>query len=733
MKNTFRRLFSITLSIMMLLTAFPVAEITANADSVGTFSIETTEVVFGKFKLTVFVENGAEIDGFEQILIYDSDVISATKQANPVNGMGDFSNINKDIILYHVASSKLIAAYNIDTPGQVIAAFRFSESLNTNDKVALYTVFFETKDKSAEYTDFTLYTKKDGELTPADKLATLKADVSDRIGDADSDGYITTNDARVAFRASVGLEDVPVNVDVDRDGEITASDARTLLRVSIGLETLYVHSAFDMPEAPDAVSSGKISVKSEKTENGTVKVSLVAKDYADFTNADWKLTYDPAVLKIKDKPVSGTGVYGDFMSAAHTKWEAMSLYNTTDLGEIIIGFIFKETLGTNDETVFCTVEFDITDQNAKETKISLILNNGATEDSIDVDIHNHSYTSAVTKEATCKEKGIKTFTCTVCKTSYTEDIPVLNTHSYTSAVTKEATCKEKGIKTFTCTVCETSYTEDIPVLNTHSYTSIVTKEATCKEKGITTLTCSTCGNTITAEIPMITTHKYASAVTKEATCKDKGILTFTCEICADSFTNEIPVITVHSFGEWTVTAPATYEKAGTTERTCAVCSFKETKEIAKLEYTEIILPENESIIAADKETILSAPGITIEELIIKNHGNITIKDKDGNSVKNSDFLKSGMIITLTDNNNVVIDTKTVIVPGDNNGDGEITASDARNALRASVELDKLNNWQTTASDLNEKEEGKLTAADARFILRASVGLEDLKSWISSVI
>ncbi len=46
--------------------------------------------------------------------------------------------------------------------------------------------------------------------------------------------------------------------------------------------------------------------------------------------------------------------------------------------------------------------------------------------------HTHSYTSKVTKEATCTETGIKTYTCS-CGNSYTETIPVKG-HTYVNGI-----------------------------------------------------------------------------------------------------------------------------------------------------------------------------------------------------------------------------------------------------------------------------------------------------------
>lgn len=71
----------------------------------------------------------------------------------------------------------------------------------------------------------------------------------------------------------------------------------------------------------------------------------------------------------------------------------------------------------------------------------------------------------------------------------------------------------------------------------------------------------------------------------------------------------------------------------------------------------------------------------------------------------------------------VIFSASAAAAGDVDGNGSVTAADARLALRASVNLEKLTAAQTKAADIDGK--AGVTAADARLILRASVGLEVL--------
>lgn len=71
-----------------------------------------------------------------------------------------------------------------------------------------------------------------------------------------------------------------------------------------------------------------------------------------------------------------------------------------------------------------------------------------------------------------------------------------------------------------------------------------------------------------------------------------------------------------------------------------------------------------------------------------------------------------------------------IVYGDLNGDGEITAADARIVLRASAQLETLTDAQKIAADVVK--DGEIHANDARRILRLSAQLISAEELVSEV-
>lgn len=126
-------------------------------------------------------------------------------------------------------------------------------------------------------------------------------------------------------------------------------------------------------------------------------------------------------------------------------------------------------------------------------------------------------------------------------------------HEYdVGKITQKPTCIEHGVKTYTCKLCGSIKTEEIP-LGDHDYREEITKEATCTEAGITTLTCKVCGNVTTEEIP-VRDHYYTSEVTQEPTYTETGIKTYTCTLCGNSYTESIPVkppsVEVNVIGKW---------------------------------------------------------------------------------------------------------------------------------------------------------------------------------------
>lgn len=70
------------------------------------------------------------------------------------------------------------------------------------------------------------------------------------------------------------------------------------------------------------------------------------------------------------------------------------------------------------------------------------------------------------------------------------------------------------------------------------------------------------------------------------TYETTGTDTYTCKVCGDSYTVEVPKLTCdHTWGEWTVTKPATCKETGIETRTCSTCGETETRDIALADHT----------------------------------------------------------------------------------------------------------------------------------------------------
>ena len=87
-------------------------------------------------------------------------------------------------------------------------------------------------------------------------------------------------------------------------------------------------------------------------------------------------------------------------------------------------------------------------------------------------LKEHSYEWKVIEGASCEKAGSMQFVCSVCEAKgETKEIPALGHKWDSGSVTKTATCKKTGEKTYTCENCKGTKTEEIPVDydNGHNY------------------------------------------------------------------------------------------------------------------------------------------------------------------------------------------------------------------------------------------------------------------------
>ena len=245
--------------------------------------------------------------------------------------------------------------------------------------------------------------------------------------------------------------------------------------------------------------------------------------------------------------------------------------------------------------------------------------------------HKHTYTSRITKQATCTTPGTMLYICTDNDDSYEKTIPATG-HQHTELrnvkqatcahagytgdtyckdcntklssgktiakkahtwdagkITKQATCTVNGTKTYTCTSCKTTKTSNIAATG-HTKELRNVKTATCAHAGYTGDTyCKKCNKKLaTGKTVARKAHTWnKGAITTAATCTKKGVKTYTCTVCKGTKKEDIPA-TGHKNKVLKNARQATCAKAGYTGDTyCKDCNAKLSsgKTIAKKAHT----------------------------------------------------------------------------------------------------------------------------------------------------
>ena len=212
-----------------------------------------------------------------------------------------------------------------------------------------------------------------------------------------------------------------------------------------------------------------------------------------------------------------------------------------------------------------------------------------------LNLNAHAWDDGVaTKNPTCTEKGIMTFTCQNDSThTRTEEIAALG-HKYDAVVTAPD-CENGGYTTYTCSVCGDSYvTDHVGPLGHTNATPVVENNANpdCENVGGYDIVvyCSVCGDEISrvhTEVPALG-HNYNAVVTAPD-CENGGYTTYTCTVCGDSYIADATDAIGHNYKS-TVIAPDC-ENSGYTTYVCLVCGDTYVgDEVAALGHTEVIIP-----------------------------------------------------------------------------------------------------------------------------------------------
>ena len=131
-------------------------------------------------------------------------------------------------------------------------------------------------------------------------------------------------------------------------------------------------------------------------------------------------------------------------------------------------------------------------------------------ESIEKTVHSPEVMPAVA--ATCKATGLTEGSkCSVCgEILVAQEVTPKIAHTWNDGVvTKEASCEEEGVKTFTCTACGDTRTDSI-IATGHNYGSwAIVKTPTCTEEGSEQRVCKNDGGHIETRILQKTAHADA--------------------------------------------------------------------------------------------------------------------------------------------------------------------------------------------------------------------------------
>ena len=304
------------------------------------------------------------------------------------------------------------------------------------------------------------------------------------------------------------------------------------------------------------------------------------------------------------------------------------------------------------------------------------------------------------KEPTCEDPGYTAGE--QCRSCGEKLIPVVNLpkngHTEEILPAVEPKCEETGLtEGKKCSVCDKVLEPQTEVPKKGHDCDAVVTEPTCTEGGYTTYTCTVCGHSYTADETPEAGHDYVAVLT-EPTCTADGLRVYTCAVCGDTY-DEVVEATGHN-GVWETETEPDIGVEGVKYLICTECG-------------EILDEEKIPALEEESSEEIEAPETTTKEETTTKKPETTTKKPETTTKKPE---------TTTKKPETTTKPPVKVKLGDANGDGKISAQDARRALRIAAKLEpNATNNQIIAADVVA--DGKITAKDARLILRVSAHLQ----------
>lgn len=263
----------------------------------------------------------------------------------------------------------------------------------------------------------------------------------------------------------------------------------------------------------------------------------------------------------------------------------------------------------------------------------------------------------VTKNPTCIETGVMTYTCTTCRgIAHIEAIGTVphsdeyhdaldGTHTHTCAhctmsenavhtpvgegTAFEATCLEPAYTLYVCADCAGSYKQyaDGSVAKGHEWNDfITTKNATCSAVGEMSHTCKNCPATESIELPKNpAAHTYENGATVRSTCQEHGHIEQFCIDCNAENLLELP-LAGHVYGE-----DGTADGTGWVHQKCETngCTVKrsyyDASTLVSADLTAADIPDNKDLSLNMQEASIDLPAALVTALKGGNTESISVK------------------------------------------------------------------------------------------------------------